>query len=135
MIVEIKVPELGESINEVEIGEWLVEIGDKVNPDEEIVAIESDKATVELPAPEGGVLVDILKKQGASATIGEVIGHIDTEKGEGAKESEKQETVKEKGVRRRRWRKKVMPSLKAPGRRLCLPRQEFWRSTIFLRIR
>ncbi len=97
MIVEIKVPELGESINEVEIGEWLVEVGDKVNPDEEIVAIESDKATVELPAPEGGVLVEILKKQGASATIGEVIGHIDTEKGEGKKAKEK-ETGKEKDV-------------------------------------
>lgn len=79
MIVEIKVPDLGESINEVEIGEWLVEVGSKVNPDDEIVAVESEKATVELPAPAGGVLVKILKQQGASATIGEVIGHIDTE--------------------------------------------------------
>jgi 2-oxoglutarate dehydrogenase E2 component (dihydrolipoamide succinyltransferase) len=82
MIVEIKVPELGESINEVEIGEWLVEVGSRVNPDDEIVAVESEKATVELPAPAGGVLVKILKQQGASAVIGEVIGHIDTEQEE-----------------------------------------------------
>jgi 2-oxoglutarate dehydrogenase E2 component (dihydrolipoamide succinyltransferase) len=81
MIVEIKVPDLGESINEVEIGEWLVEVGSKVNPDDEIVAVESDKATVEIPAPAGGILVKILKQQGASASIGEVIGHIDTEQG------------------------------------------------------
>jgi 2-oxoglutarate dehydrogenase E2 component (dihydrolipoamide succinyltransferase) len=78
MIVEIKVPELGESINEVEIGEWLVEVGGRVRADDEIVALESDKATVELPAPAGGSLVKILKQQGESALIGEVIGHIDT---------------------------------------------------------
>lgn len=78
MIVEIKVPALGESINEVEIGEWLVQIGDTVQADEEIVAIESDKATVEVPAPAAGVLVKILKEQGAKAVIGEVVGHIDT---------------------------------------------------------
>ena len=81
MIVEIKVPELGESINEVEIGEWLVQIGDTVHADEEIVAIESDKATVEVPAPAAGVLVKILKEQGAKAVIGEVVGHIDTAQG------------------------------------------------------
>lgn len=78
MIVEIKVPELGESINEVEIGEWLVEVGGRVRADDEIVALESDKATVEVPAPAGGSLVKILKQQGESASIGEVIGHIDT---------------------------------------------------------
>ena len=78
MIVEIKVAELGESINEVEIGEWLVEVGGRVRADDEIVALESDKATVEVPAPAGGSLVKILKQQGESALIGEVIGHIDT---------------------------------------------------------
>ena len=80
MIVEIKVPELGESINEVEIGEWLVEVGGRVRADDEIVALESDKATVEVPAPAAGSLVKILKQQGESALIGEIIGHIDTAK-------------------------------------------------------
>jgi len=99
MIVEIKVPELGESINEVEIGEWLVEIGDRVNPDDEIVAIESEKATVELPAPAGGVLVRILKKQGETAVIGEVIGHIDTEQAEGKEVPLKSEASEKKDGR------------------------------------
>ncbi len=88
MIVEITVPDLGESISEVEIGEWLINIGDQVAVDDEVVALESDKATVEVPAPDGGVLVKILKQQGETAAIGEVIGHIDTEKeNDGAAES------------------------------------------------
>lgn len=88
MIVDIKVPQLGESINEVEIGEWLVQVGDTVHTDEEIVLIESDKATVEVPAPASGVLVKILKQQGATAVIDEVIGHIDT----GAKKKAQEKT-------------------------------------------
>ncbi len=78
MIVDIKVPDLGESINVVEIGEWLVGPGAAVALDQPLVAIESEKATVELPAPGGGVLVEIVKGQGASAAIGEIIGRIDT---------------------------------------------------------
>jgi len=78
MIVEITVPELGESINEVEIGEWLVEVGEEVQADQELVTIESEKATVELPSPAAGTLVKIIKSQGEVASIGEVIGHIDT---------------------------------------------------------
>ncbi len=80
MIIEIKVPDLGESITEVEIGEWLVAVGDTVLRDDPLVAIESEKATVELPAPEGGVIVEIVKQQGEPASTGEIIGRIDTEK-------------------------------------------------------
>lgn len=104
MIVEIKVPELGESINEIEVGEWLVELGDRVRVDDEIVALESDKATVEIPAPAGGSLVKILKQQGESALIGEVIGHIDTA-GDGEEDAapkvepdEKEHVEKDDGV-------------------------------------
>lgn len=94
MIVDIEVPDLGESINEVEIGEWLVQVGEQVKADQEIVAIESDKATVELPAPAGGVLVKIIKKQGEAAAIGEVIGRIDTEQGSGQESGGEEETGK-----------------------------------------
>ncbi len=80
MIIDITVPDLGESINEVEIGEWLVKIGDTIRLDDPMVAIESEKATVEIPAPRGGVLVEIVKQQGDAAGIGEIIGRIDTEK-------------------------------------------------------
>lgn len=89
MIVEIKVPELGESINEVEIGEWLVKTGTRVERDDEVVALESDKATVEVPAPQGGVLVEIVKEQGETAAVGEVIGKIDTDRQEDDEESAK----------------------------------------------
>lgn len=78
MIVDIKVPDLGESINVVEIGEWLVTVGAAVTQDQPLVAIESEKATIELPAPGGGVLVEILKGQGQAAAIGEIIGRIDS---------------------------------------------------------
>lgn len=78
MIVDILVPNLGESINVVQIGEWLVALGAAVTVDQPLVAIESEKATVELPAPGGGVLVEIVKGQGESAAIGEIIGRIDT---------------------------------------------------------
>ncbi len=84
MIIEIAVPDLGESIKEVEIGEWLVNIGDTILSDEPLVAIESEKATVEVPAPQGGVLIEIIKQQGEAAEIGEIIGRIDTD-GLGAK--------------------------------------------------
>ena len=78
MIVDIMVPELGESISEVEIGEWLVEIGSRVETDAALVELESDKATVELPTPRAGVLVEVLKKQGETAAVGEVIARIET---------------------------------------------------------
>ena len=54
MTIELKIPAVGESITDVEIGEWLKNEGDSIERDENIVAIESEKATVELPAPESG---------------------------------------------------------------------------------
>jgi 2-oxoglutarate dehydrogenase E2 component (dihydrolipoamide succinyltransferase) len=78
MIIDVVVPELGESITEVEIGEWLVTVGDSVEQDDPLAAIESDKATVELPAPQAGVLVEIVKQQGEVVPVGGVIGRIET---------------------------------------------------------
>jgi 2-oxoglutarate dehydrogenase E2 component (dihydrolipoamide succinyltransferase) len=79
MIIELKVPSVGESITEVEIGNWLKSGGDTVNKDEPIVTLESEKATVELPSPQTGVLAKVLKQKGQVAKIGEVIGQLDTE--------------------------------------------------------
>ncbi|MGN6730948.1 MAG: biotin/lipoyl-containing protein, partial [Candidatus Binatia bacterium] len=61
MPIELKVPEVGESISEVEIGEWLKKEGDFVEQDDEVVMIETDKATVEISAPEAGTITKILK--------------------------------------------------------------------------
>src|SRR5438045_583154 len=77
MATELKIPSLGESITEVEIGAWLKAKGDSVKKDEPVVALESEKATVELPAPAEGTLSEILKKKGDSAAIGEVIAYIE----------------------------------------------------------
>lgn len=77
MAIELKIPELGESITEVEIGAWLKTKGDAVAKDEPVVALESDKATVELPAPISGTIAEVLKKKGDTAAIGEVIAYID----------------------------------------------------------
>ena len=77
MTIEVKVPEVGESITEVEIGDWLKAVGEPVQRDEDLVVIETDKATVEILAPQAGRLTKILKASGETAQVGEVIGHLD----------------------------------------------------------
>ncbi len=77
MSIELKVPEVGESITEVEIGGWLKAEGETVKKDESLVTLESEKATVELPAPQAGVLGRILKKKGETARVGEAIGLLE----------------------------------------------------------
>ncbi|MFM8951950.1 MAG: biotin/lipoyl-containing protein, partial [Planctomycetaceae bacterium] len=76
MALELKVPEVGESITEVMIGTWKKQEGDAVAADDSIVEIESDKATVELPAPTAGRVTKILKASGEKALVGEVIGYL-----------------------------------------------------------
>jgi len=77
MAIELKIPSVGESVTEVEIGQWLKAEGDAVAKDENVVTLESEKATVELPVPSEGTLSKILKKTGEKAAIGEVIGYIE----------------------------------------------------------
>ncbi|MGN6643807.1 MAG: 2-oxoglutarate dehydrogenase complex dihydrolipoyllysine-residue succinyltransferase [Verrucomicrobiota bacterium] len=82
MAIELKVPEIGESITEVEIGEWFKKEGDAVKKDDPIVALESEKATVELSSPETGTISKMLKKRGDVAKVGEVIGYLENGKAE-----------------------------------------------------
>ena len=74
--IEIKVPRPGESITEVMIGEWYVREGQYVHADKNLVALESDKATFDVPAPRGGIVTRILKKAGELAQVEEVIGFL-----------------------------------------------------------
>ncbi len=76
MPVELKVPEVGESITEVLIAKWRKNAGDRLAKDEGVVEIESDKATVDLPAPVDGTLSKMLKQAGQTAAVGEVIGYM-----------------------------------------------------------
>src|SRR4051812_8675575 len=76
MPVELIVPAVGESITEVQIAQWRKNVGERAEKDENLVEIESDKATVELPAPVGGTITQILKQPGDKAQVGEVIGYM-----------------------------------------------------------
>src|SRR6266481_3561144 len=77
MPLELKVPTVGESITEVEIGGWLKKQGEVVQKDEPVVTLESEKATVELPAPETGTITQVLKQKGEIAKVGEVIAYLE----------------------------------------------------------
>src|SRR6185436_18273758 len=77
MAVELVVPTVGESITEVQIGDWLVPEGQSANKEDALVVIETDKVTVELPAPISGTVTKVLKRKGDTAAVGEVIGYID----------------------------------------------------------
>jgi 2-oxoglutarate dehydrogenase E2 component (dihydrolipoamide succinyltransferase) len=77
MAVELKVPAVGESISEVQIGQWLKGEGESAEKDENLVEIETDKATVEIAAPVSGTISKVLKRTGDTATVGEIIGYIE----------------------------------------------------------
>ena len=77
MSIELKVPEIGESITEVEIGGWLKKTGDPVKKDEPVVTLESEKATVERPSPGAGTIGKVLKQKGDIAKVGEVIAYLE----------------------------------------------------------
>ena len=77
MILELKVPSPGESISEVEIAEWLVSDGDYVEKDQTIAEVDSDKATLELPAEESGIIT-LKAEEGDAIAVGAVVCHIDT---------------------------------------------------------
>ncbi len=98
MSVEVKVPSPGESISEVEIASWLVADGDYVEKDQEIAEIDSDKATLALPAEESGVIT-LIAEEGQEVEVGQVIASIDTEaaapEGGAAPKEEKTEAKEE----------------------------------------
>ncbi|QDU62981.1 Dihydrolipoyllysine-residue succinyltransferase component of 2-oxoglutarate dehydrogenase complex [Planctomycetes bacterium Pan216] len=77
MVTELQVPEAGESITEVEIGNWLFAEGDVVEKDETLVEIDTAKAVLEVPSPIRGRLVKILKKEGDPAAVGDIIAHLE----------------------------------------------------------
>ncbi len=84
MSTEIKVPTLGESVTEATIGKWFKQPGDRVEVDETIAELETDKVTVEVPAPSAGVIEDISAKEGETVGPGAVIGSIGEGDGKGA---------------------------------------------------
>src|SRR6476646_10518977 len=76
MATEIRVPTLGESVTEATVGQWYKQAGDAVTADEPLVELETDKVTVEVPAPASGVLSEIVVKAGDTVAVGSVLGAI-----------------------------------------------------------
>jgi 2-oxoglutarate dehydrogenase E2 component (dihydrolipoamide succinyltransferase) len=76
MPVEIKVPALGESVTEATVGKWLKKPGEAVAVDEPLVELETEKVSVEVPAPAAGVLSEIVVEAGATVAVGSVLGRI-----------------------------------------------------------
>ncbi|WP_375573385.1 2-oxoglutarate dehydrogenase complex dihydrolipoyllysine-residue succinyltransferase [Ahrensia marina] len=82
MASEIRVPTLGESVTEATVASWYKKTGDAVNADEPLVELETDKVTVEVPAPASGALGEILVKEGETVEVGTLLGML--EAGDGA---------------------------------------------------
>ena len=76
MATEIKVPTLGESITEATVAKWLKRPGEAVAADEPVAELETDKVTLEVPAPASGTLSEILAEEGANVPVGAVLGTI-----------------------------------------------------------
>jgi 2-oxoglutarate dehydrogenase E2 component (dihydrolipoamide succinyltransferase) len=76
VMAEIRVPALGESVTEATIGKWFKKAGDAVAVDEPLVELETDKVTIEVPAPAAGILGDIAVKDGDTVAVGALLGEI-----------------------------------------------------------
>jgi 2-oxoglutarate dehydrogenase E2 component (dihydrolipoamide succinyltransferase) len=83
-VLEVKVPQLSESVAEATLLQWHKKVGDAVARDENVIDIETDKVVLELPAPAAGVITEIIKRDGSTVVAGEVIAKIDTEAKAGA---------------------------------------------------
>ncbi|MDE2285822.1 MAG: 2-oxoglutarate dehydrogenase complex dihydrolipoyllysine-residue succinyltransferase [Hyphomicrobiales bacterium] len=75
-MAEIRVPTLGESVTEATIGKWFKKAGDAVAVDEPLVELETDKVTIEVPAPAAGILTDVVVKDGDTVAVGALLGAI-----------------------------------------------------------
>src|ERR1044071_4302157 len=75
-MTEIRVPTLGESVTEATIGHWFKKAGEAVAVDEPLVELETDKVTIEVPAPSAGVLGEIAAKDGDTVAVGALLGMI-----------------------------------------------------------
>ncbi|RJF98746.1 2-oxoglutarate dehydrogenase complex dihydrolipoyllysine-residue succinyltransferase [Noviherbaspirillum saxi] len=83
-IIEVKVPQLSESVAEATLLAWHKKVGEAVARDENLIDIETDKVVLELPAPDAGVIIELLKGDGSTVVAGEVIAKLDTEAKAGA---------------------------------------------------
>lgn len=127
MSVDIKVPSVGESITEVQISQWLKKPGDHVEMDEDLVEVESEKASVQLPAPASGTLDEILVGNGKMAEVGQIVGRIredgeapsekKAEKKADKKETENKEPAKKEAAKKEEKKAPKKSAKKAPAKK------------------
>jgi 2-oxoglutarate dehydrogenase E2 component (dihydrolipoamide succinyltransferase) len=96
MAADIKVPTLGESVTTATIARWIKKAGESVAADEAVVELETDKVTVEVNAPEAGVILEIIADEGAEVEVGALLGRIDAA---GAKPAAKKDEVKKEAAK------------------------------------
>jgi pyruvate/2-oxoglutarate dehydrogenase complex dihydrolipoamide acyltransferase (E2) component len=82
--VQISMPQMGESVTEGTVLEWLKAVGDRVEADEPLVEISTDKVDAEVPAPAAGILTKIIAEPDTTVAVGEVLGEIEVDGGNGA---------------------------------------------------
>ena len=81
MSVEVVMPQMGESITEGTVSKWLKAVGEKIEKDEPILEISTDKVDAEVPAPGAGILLEIRAEEGETVEVGSVVGVIGEEVG------------------------------------------------------
>ncbi len=134
-ILEVKVPQLSESVAEATLLQWHKKVGEAVTRDENLIDIETDKVVLELPAPDAGVITEILKADGSTVVAGEVIAMIDTEASAGAVARRSRCASRRccTGCRACRRPGQQLPSPAWPRRRPpaspCLPPRRCWPKT------
>jgi pyruvate dehydrogenase E2 component (dihydrolipoamide acetyltransferase) len=79
--VEVPMPQMGESIAEGTVSVWLKKVGDRVERDEPIMEISTDKVDAEIPSPAAGVLVEVVVQEGETVEVGTIVGYVETEAG------------------------------------------------------
>ena len=94
MLIEVRVPALSESVAEATLLSWHKQQGDYVKRDENLIDIETDKVVLELPAPQAGVLIEIIKEEGGLVGANEIIARIDTSAIDNKENSSTMETGK-----------------------------------------
>jgi 2-oxoglutarate dehydrogenase E2 component (dihydrolipoamide succinyltransferase) len=98
-MTDIRVPTLGESVTEATIGKWFKQPGDAVGVDEPLVELETDKVTIEVPAPAAGVLSEIVAKDGETVAVGALLGQINPATGARAAATKSAEPAKAAGLK------------------------------------
>ena len=108
---QILVPSLGESITEATVSKWLKQIGEKVDSDEPLVELETDKVNIEVPSPLSGTLSSIKVKEGDTVEVGTLLGIVNQAKSSSIKNIKSETSSKDKNpiYHLKKQRKKIFP--------------------------